>query len=164
MNICFLYFVSFKFSIRNKKIWSEIASDYIYYRLTDGSIWFGRFHEISCIGRILWTCIGLLLCTCSTPGFGGFVLIWYILHYRVSHRNSATNCISYLLWISIVIPNFKSHNIIMSARVYFLKRVKDCKDVSIMSLQDEQWRRTSLLCLYTEIFLFYKVQPYAVKT
>ena len=31
----------------------------------------------------------------------------------------------------------------MSARVYFIKRVKDCKDVSIMSLQDEQWRQTS---------------------
>ena len=27
---------------------------------------------------------------------------------------------------------------IMSARVYFMKRVKDCKDVSIMSPQDEQ--------------------------
>ena len=34
--------------------------------------------------------------------------------------------------------NFKSHNIIMCARVYFMKRVKDCKDVSIMSPQDEQ--------------------------
>ena len=33
---------------------------------------------------------------------------------------------------------FKSHNIIMSARVHFMKRVKDCKDVSIMSPQDEQ--------------------------
>jgi len=36
----------------------------------------------------------------------------------------------------------------MSARVYFMKRVKDCKDVAVMSPQDEQWRRTSLLCLY----------------
>ena len=62
-----------------------------------------------------------------------------------------TNSISSLLWISIVIPNFKSYNIIMSARVYFMKRVKDCKDVSIMSPQDEQWRRTSLLFLYTVI-------------
>ena len=70
------------------------------------------------------------------------------------HGNSVTNSISSLLWISIVIPNFKSHNIIMSAWVYFMKRVKDCKDVSIMSPQ-EQWRRTSLLCLYTAIFLFY---------
>jgi len=130
--LCFLNFISLEFSIRNKNIWSEIASKYKYYRLTGGSIWFGKFHEISCIGRILWTCIGMLLCTCSTPGFGGFVLIWYILHYRVSHGNSVTNCISSLLWISIVIPNFKSHNIIMSARVYFLKRVKDCKDVSII--------------------------------
>ncbi len=34
--------------------------------------------------------------------------------------------------------NFKSHHIIMSARVYFKKRVKDCKNVSIMSPQDEQ--------------------------
>ena len=71
------------------------------------------------------------------------------------HGNSVTNCISSLLWISIVIPNFKSHNIIISARVYFMKRVKDCKDVSIMSPQDEQWIWTSLLCLYSAIFLFY---------
>ena len=46
--------------------------------------------------------------------------------------------ISSLIGISIVIPNFKSHNIIMSARVYFMKRVKDCKDVPIMFPQDEQ--------------------------
>ena len=43
----------------------------------------------------------------------------------------------------------------MSARVYFMKTVNGCKDVSIMSPQDEQWRRTSLLFLYTAIFLFY---------
>ena len=71
------------------------------------------------------------------------------------HGNTVTNSISSLLWISIVIPNYKSHNIIMSARVYLMKTVKDCKDVSIMSPQDEQWIRTSLLCLYTGIFLFY---------
>ena len=65
--------------------------------------------------------------------------------------------------LAFVIPNFKSHNIIMSARVYFMKRVKDYKDVSVMSPQ-EQWIRTSLLCLYTAIFLFYEVQPVAVKT
>ena len=35
----------------------------------------------------------------------------------------------------------------MSARVYFMKRVKDCKYVSIMSPHDEQCRRTSLLCI-----------------
>ena len=52
------------------------------------------------------------------------------------HGNSVTNSISSLLWISIVIPNFKSHNIIMSGRLYFMKRVKHCKDVSIMSPQD----------------------------
>ena len=65
------------------------------------------------------------------------------------------NWISSLLWIIIVMPSFKSHNIIMSATVYFMKRVNDCKDVSIMSPQDEQWRRTSLLCLYTANFFFY---------
>ena len=49
-----------------------------------------------------------------------------------------TNWISSLLLISIVIPNFKNHNIVMSASVYFIKTVKDCKDVSIIYLQDEQ--------------------------
>jgi len=44
---------------------------------------------------------------------------------------------------------------IMSARVYFMERVEDFKDVLIMSLKDEECRRTSLLCLYTAIFLFY---------
>ena len=37
-----------------------------------------------------------------------------------------------------------------------MKRVKDCKDVSIMSPQDEQWRLTSLLCLFTAISCFTK--------
>ena len=54
------------------------------------------------------------------------------------HGNSVTICISSLLWISIVIPNFKSHNIIMSARVYLMKTVNGCKDVSIMTPKDEQ--------------------------
>ena len=36
------------------------------------------------------------------------------------YGNSVTNLISSLLWISIVMPNFKTHNIIMSARVYFM--------------------------------------------
>ena len=73
-----------------------------------------------------------------------------MIKYRVSqkHGNSVTNSLSSLLWISIVRSNFKSHNIIMLSRVYLMKKVKDCKDVSTMSLQDEQWRRTSLLCLY----------------
>ena len=42
----------------------------------------------------------------------------------------------------------------MPSRVYFMERVKDCKDVSIMSPQDEQLRRTSLLCLYTVVCNF----------
>ena len=54
------------------------------------------------------------------------------------HGNSVTNLISSLLLISIVIPNFKSNTIIMSARVFLMERGKDCKDVSIMSPQDEQ--------------------------
>ena len=40
------------------------TSEYIYYRITGGSIWFEKFCEIPCIGMILWTCIGMLLCTC----------------------------------------------------------------------------------------------------
>ena len=44
------------------------------------------------------------------------------------HGNSVTNSISSLLWINIVIPDFKSLNIIMSARVYFIKSSKDCED------------------------------------
>ena len=39
------------------------------------------------------------------------------------------------------------YELAMSAGVYFMKRVKDC-DVSIMSPQDEQWRRTSLLFVH----------------
>ena len=35
-------------------------------------------------------------------------------------------------------PDFKSNNIVMSARVYFMKRGKDSKDLPIMSPQDEQ--------------------------
>ena len=43
----------------------------------------------------------------------------------------------------------------MSARVYLMKTVNGCKDISIISPQDEQWRRISLPCLYTVIFLPY---------
>ena len=72
------------------------------------------------------------------------VLVTYLSHHDIclkqinyttgcpkKHGNSLTNSISSFLRISIVIPNFKSHNIIMSARVYFMKTVKDCKYVSI---------------------------------
>ena len=54
------------------------------------------------------------------------------------HGNAVTNSISSLLCVSIVIPNFQSHNIIMSPRVYFMKTVNDCKDLAIMVPQDEQ--------------------------
>ena len=46
-----------------------------------------------------------------------------------------TNVISSLLRISIVLPDFKSHTIIMPARVYFMKTLNGYKDESIMSLQ-----------------------------
>ena len=39
------------------------------------------------------------------------------------HGNSVKNLISSLLWPSIVIPNFKSNNIFMSARMYLMKTV-----------------------------------------
>ena len=54
------------------------------------------------------------------------------------HGNSVTNSISSLLRISLVIPDIKSHNI-MPAGVCFMKTVNGCKDVSIMSPQDEQY-------------------------
>ena len=63
------------------------------------------------------------------------------------HVHSVTNLISSLLRISIVIPDFKSHNLIMSARVYFMKTVNGCNNVTVISLQDEQCRRICLLCL-----------------
>ena len=67
-------------------------------------------------------------------------IVYSLRHKRCpnKHGNSVTNSISSLLCISIVIPDFKSHNIIMSARVYFMKTVNGCKDVSIMSPQDKQ--------------------------
>ena len=43
----------------------------------------------------------------------------------------------------------------MSARVHFMKTVSGCKDVSIMSPQDERADGQDLLCLYTVIFLLY---------
>ena len=49
------------------------------------------------------------------------------------HGNSVNNSKSSSLRISIVISDCKSHNIIMSARVYFVKTVNGCKDEPIMS-------------------------------
>ena len=54
------------------------------------------------------------------------------------HEKLVSNSRSSLLRISIVIFNFKSHNITMSARVQFMNTVNGCKDVSIMYPQDEQ--------------------------
>ena len=51
-----------------------------------------------------------------------------------------------------VIPNFISHNSIMSARVYFMRRVNDCKDVSKclrkMNSEDGQVYSVCILLLY----------------
>ena len=78
------------------------------------------------------------------------LLYYYTTGCPKKHGNSVTKSISSLLWISIVIPDLKIH------RVYFMKTVNGCKDVFIMSPQDEQWRRTSLFCLYTGISWFTK--------
>ena len=56
------------------------------------------------------------------------------------HGNSVTNSRSSLLRFSIVIPDFESHNIIMSARVYL---INDCADVSARNTVN-LWRRPSL--------------------
>ena len=75
---------------------------------------------------------------CPNYVFYFICIIIYIVYNIIQgvpkkHGNSVANSISSLLWISIVIPNFNSHNIIIiSARIYFMKRVKDCKDVSII--------------------------------
>ena len=54
------------------------------------------------------------------------------------HKNSLMNSISCLLRFSIVIPDFKSHNIFMSAIVYSMVTINGCKELSIKSPQDEQ--------------------------
>ena len=43
----------------------------------------------------------------------------------------------------------------MSDRVYLMKRVKDCKDVSIMSPQDVQWRQGQVCILQFSCFTKY---------
>jgi len=53
-----------------------------------------------------------------------------------------------LLRISIV-PDFKSHNLIMSAWVYFMKTVNGCNNASVISLQDEWYRlQTDMFTLF----------------
>ena len=70
------------------------------------------------------------------------------------HGNSVT--IRYRLCYELALQYLISKAIILlSARFYLMKTVNCCKDASIMSPQDEQLRRTGLLCLYTVIFLFY---------
>ena len=59
--------------------------------------------------------------------------------YRVSKKTwEISDAFDIVFVMNQVIPIFKSHSIIMSARVYFMKTVNGCKDVSIMSTQDEQ--------------------------
>ena len=52
------------------------------------------------------------------------------------HGNSVTR-IRYCLCYEFAF-DFKSHNIVMYARVCLMKKGKDCKDVFIMCPQDEQ--------------------------
>ena len=65
--------------------------------------------------------------------------------------------IQYRLWyeLALLIPDFKSHNIIMSARVYYIKTVNDCKDVILMlrkmKMNSEDGQVYSVCILY---FLF----------
>ena len=120
-------------------------SDVFYFKIQSVAL----LSVIICLFVILHFSTKCLFCQIMIKPPGAF---YTTPHPNTGCPNSVTNLISSLLWISIVIPNFKSHNIIMSARAYFMKRVKD---VSIMSPQDEQWRQTSFLCLYTAIFLFY---------
>ena len=61
------------------------------------------------------------------------IVLLYYTGCPNKHGNSVTNSRSSLLWISIVRPDFKSPNIIMSARVYFIKMIKDFKYVSHVS-------------------------------
>ena len=51
----------------------------------------------------------------------------------------------------------------MSARVYFMKTVNGCKDVSIMYPQDEQCMKDKFT-LFVYCHFLVLVQPYAVKT
>ena len=81
------------------------------------------------------------------------------------HSNSVTNLISSLLWISIVIPNFKSHNTIMSARVYFMKRVKYCRNcVYNVSARWTVKTHKFTLFVYCNFLVLLSTTLYAVKT
>ena len=66
------------------------------------------------------------------------------------HGNSVTDSISSLLWINTVIPNFKTHNIIMSARVYFMKRVRRLRlgrqQLKAKTIIDREGLRIALNC------------------
>ena len=59
------------------------------------------------------------------------IVLLYYTGGSNKHGNSVTNSRSSLLRISIVIPDFKSHNIIMSARVYFIKTVNGCEEIEM---------------------------------
>ena len=52
----------------------------------------------------------------------------------------------------------------MPARVYFMKRVKDCKDASLMSPQDEKWSWDKFTLFVYCNFLVLLSKTYAVKT
>ena len=137
----FLHKTTFKVRLYTEIIpFPQLFSIFIFIHIFSDTDWF-----------YFWYRLVLFLIPTGTISDTDWYYLWHLLHLSTGcpkkPGNSVTNWISSLLWISIVIPNFKSHNIIMSARIYFMKRVKDCKDVVLMSPPDEQWRRTSLLCL-----------------
>ena len=83
-----------------------------------------------------------------------FFLIFHLMKLYLStgcpkkHGNSVTNSISSLLWISIVIiPIFKSRNIIMSARVYFMQREKMYNVSAIWTVKTDKFVYCNLLVL-----------------
>ena len=100
-----------------------------------------KYYTIICLGKVI------------VQGVPKNMGIQWRIRYRLCYE------------LAIVIPNFKSHNIIMSARVYFMKRVKDCKDVSkcLRKMCSEDWQVYSV-CILQFSWFTKSVQPYAVKT
>ena len=102
---------------------------------------------------------GSLMCSINFYQIDSYIrLLKFHCTYRVSnkHGNWVTNSRSSLWRISIGIPDFKSPNINMYARVYFMKTVNGFKDVSILCPASARWTvKTDKFTLYTVIFLFY---------
>ena len=74
-----------------------------------------------------------------------------------------TNSTSSLLWIIIVIPDFKTHNIIMSARVYFMKMVNGCKRC-VYNVSARWTLKTDKFTLFVNVIVLLSTTVCAVKT